>query len=62
MPDTETRSIFEMEPDAEHEARLDAEAELAYKSGRVVSHERVTEWLKKLAKGERIPPPRAVLN
>jgi hypothetical protein len=59
MADTETQSIFDMAPDAEHEARLDAEAEAAYAAGRYVEHSRVREWLMKLAKGERTPPPRA---
>jgi hypothetical protein len=59
MADPATPSIFDMEPDAEHEARLDAEAETAYAEGRYVEHSRVREWLIKLAKGERTPPPRA---
>jgi predicted transcriptional regulator len=59
MPDTEVNSIFDIEPDASHEARLDAEAEAAVREGRVVPHERVREWLIKLARGEREPPPRA---
>ncbi len=59
MADIETKSIFNMEPDIVHEARLDAEAEAAYAAGRYVEHARVREWLMKLAKGERIPPPRA---
>ena len=59
MADTSVKSIFDMEPDAAHEARLDAEAMAAYRAGRVVPHERVREWLMKLAKGERVPPPRA---
>jgi predicted transcriptional regulator len=59
MADTETKSIFDMEPDAAHEARLDAEAEAAYAAGRYVEHSRVREWLMKLARGERTPPPRA---
>ena len=59
MGDTELPSIFDMEPDPQQEARLDAEAMAAYKAGRVVSHERVAEWLEKLARGERVPPPRA---
>ena len=57
MAEPESKSIFDMEPDAAHEARLDAEAEADYAAGRVVSHERVREWLAKLAKGERVPPP-----
>jgi len=57
MGDTEIKSIFDMEPDEAHEARLDAEAEADYAAGRVISHERMMEWLAKLAKGERVPPP-----
>jgi predicted transcriptional regulator len=59
MAETESKSIFDIEPDAATEARLDAEAEAAYKAGRVVPHERVRDWLTRLAKGERVPPPRA---
>ena len=59
MADTSVKSIFDMEPDVAHEARLDAEAMAAYRAGRVVPHERVREWLMKLAKGERVPPPKA---
>ena len=59
MPDTETKSIFAPASDAAEEARLDAEAEAAYQAGRYVPHERVREWLGKLANGERVPPPRA---
>ncbi len=59
MADTEVNSIFDLETDEVLEARLDAEAEAAYAAGRVVPHERVREWLTKLAKGERVPPPRA---
>jgi predicted transcriptional regulator len=59
MAEADTSSIFDMEPDAAHEARLDAEAEAAYAAGRYVEHSRVREWLLKLANGERTPPPRA---
>lgn len=59
MAEPELKSIFDLEPDEAHEARLDAEAEAAYAAGKVVSHERVDEWLAKLAKGERVPAPRA---
>ena len=59
MPEPDVRSIFDVEPDKAVEARLDAEAEAAYKAGRVVPHDRAREWLKKLAKGEKVPPPRA---
>jgi predicted transcriptional regulator len=57
MADTDTKSVFDMEPDAAHEARLDAEAEADYAAGRVISHERMCEWLAKLARGEKVPPP-----
>lgn len=57
MADAEIKSIFDMEPDAAHEARLDAEAEADYAAGRVISHELMMGWLAKLAKGERVPPP-----
>lgn len=57
MAEPKPKSIFDMEPDEAHEARLDAEAEADYAAGRFVTHDRVREWLAKLAKGERIPPP-----
>ena len=59
MAEIKAKPIFDMLPDAAHEARLDAEAEADYLAGRVVPHARVREWLAKLAKGERIPPPEA---
>jgi len=51
VADSKARSILDMPPDAATEARLDAEAEADYAAGRVVPHERVREWLAKLAKG-----------
>ena len=57
-PDIDSMSDFEPEDEAVA-ARLDAEAEAAARAGRVVPHERVREWLIKLAKGERVPRPRA---
>ena len=59
MADSKARSIFDMPPDEATEARLDAEAEADHAAGRVVPHDRVREWLAKLAKGERVPPPDA---
>lgn len=59
MAEIETKSIFDIPPDDALEARLDAEAMADYKAGRVISHERMYEWLAKLAKGERVPPPHA---
>ena len=57
MAESKRRSIFDTPPDEATEARLDAEAEADYAAGRVVSHERVREWLKRLANGENVPPP-----
>ncbi len=59
MADNEVNSIFDIEPDEALEARLDAEARAAARAGHVVPHERVREWLIKLAKGEGVPRPRA---
>ncbi len=59
MAGVRPKSIFDMPPDAAHEARRDADAEADYAAGRVVPHERVRDWLAKLAKGERVPPPEA---
>ena len=50
-------SIFDMPPDETAEARLDAEAEADVAAGRVVLHDRVREWLRLLAAGEKVPPP-----
>jgi hypothetical protein len=60
MDEPDARSIFDMEPDAATEARLDAEAEVDYAAGRFVPHERVREWLLKLARGEKVPLARLV--
>jgi len=57
MAEPEAKSIFDIPPDEAEEARLDAEAEADFAAGRVVPHERVHEWLLKLAKGEKVPPP-----
>jgi predicted transcriptional regulator len=57
MFDIEWKSILDIEPNEAPEARLDAEAEADSAAGRVVSHERVKEWIKQLPGGEKIPPP-----
>lgn len=59
MAEADTESIFDLPPDAAAEARLDAAAEADRAAGRVVPHKRVREWLAKLARGERVPPPEA---
>ena len=57
MAESDTKSVFDMEPDPALEARLDAKAEAEIDAGRGVPHERVREWLSKLGKGEKLPPP-----
>jgi hypothetical protein len=57
MAKIKLESVFDVKPDAAFEARLDAEAEADVAAGQVISHESVCEWLTKLAKGERVPPP-----
>jgi predicted transcriptional regulator len=57
MAKTKIESVFDVKPDAALELRLDAEAEADVAAGRVIPHERVCEWLTKLAEGERVPPP-----
>jgi predicted transcriptional regulator len=52
----ELKSIFEqIDPDEEAAAIAEAEAELD--AGKGVPHEKVREWLLKLARGEITPPP-----
>jgi predicted transcriptional regulator len=57
MADTETKSIFDLEPDEAAEAAADAVADAEIEAGKGVPHEEVREWLLKLAKGEKLPPP-----
>lgn len=52
----ELKSIFEqIDPDAEAAGIAEAEAELD--AGKGVLHDKVREWLLKLARGEITPPP-----
>jgi len=51
------KSIFDTPLDDAEEARLDAIADAEIDAGKGVPHEVVREWLAKLAKGERVPPP-----
>jgi predicted transcriptional regulator len=57
MADTGIKSIFDIEPDEAAEAAADAAADAEIEAGKGVPHEVVREWLLKLAKGERVPPP-----
>jgi predicted transcriptional regulator len=59
MADGDAKSIFDIEPDVAFEARLDAEAEAEIDAGQGVPHQRVREWLTRLAAGERLSPPTA---
>lgn len=54
----EQASIFDL-LDEEAEARAIAKAEAEIAAGKGVPHERVREWLLKLANGENVPPPTA---
>jgi predicted transcriptional regulator len=56
MAKAKTKSVFD-EIDDDIEARAIAEAEAEIDAGKGVPHEKVREWLLKLAKGENIPPP-----
>jgi len=57
MVEPETKSVFETPLDEAKEHRLDARAEAEIDAGKGVPHEQVREWLAKLGKGERVPPP-----
>ena len=59
MDDIEPQSILDLPLDEAEEARLDAEADAEIDAGKGVPHERVREWLLRLAKGEKVPPPKA---
>ncbi len=59
MAETDTGSILDLPLDAAEEARLDAEADAEIEAGKGVPHERVREWLLRLARGEKVPPPEA---
>ena len=59
MPVSPSQSIFDTQTDAAAEAAADAAADLEIESGLCVPHERVREWLLKLANGEKVPPPTA---
>lgn len=57
MTTANSRSIFDIEEDAELEASLDAEAEASYEAGRVVPHAKVVAWLKSWGSAEELPCP-----
>jgi predicted transcriptional regulator len=56
---SEAKSVFDTPLDETEEAHLDAVADAEIEAGKGIPHEKVREWLAKLAKGERVPPPSA---
>ena len=60
--DTQTRPIFDGEPDETGEARLDAEAMADYRAGRVVPHAKVAAWLNAWGTAKRLPRPEPVAD
>jgi predicted transcriptional regulator len=59
IPDTDIHSVFDTPLDEAEEARLDEAALADVRAGNGVPHSKVREWLMKLARGERAPPPTA---
>jgi len=59
MAERKVKSVFELTPDQARETLLDAAADAEIDAGHGVDHEKVREWLAKLAQGEKILPPRA---
>jgi predicted transcriptional regulator len=57
MAEAESKSIFDIPLDEAEEARLDTEADAEIEAGKGVPHEEVREWLLRLGRGERVPPP-----
>jgi hypothetical protein len=57
MADSEIKPIFEAEPDAGEEARLDARSWAAYKVDCVVPHAKVVELLKSWGSSKVLPRP-----
>jgi hypothetical protein len=59
MADPTIKSILDLPLDPAAEAAADAAADAEIEAGKGVPHERVREWLLRLANGERLPPPEA---
>jgi hypothetical protein len=57
MPDRKAKSISHSQSDEAEEARLDADAQADYASGRVVPHSDVVKWLKSWGKPNELPCP-----
>jgi predicted transcriptional regulator len=59
MAEPKFKSPFDIPPDEAAEAAADLAADAEIDAGQGVPHERVREWLQKLAKGQKLPPPKA---
>jgi predicted transcriptional regulator len=57
MADARIESLFDIPPDDALETAADAAADADIEAGKGVPHEVVREWLARLAKGEKVPPP-----
>ena len=57
MSDTETKSIFDREPDEAAEAAADAAADAEIEAGQFVSNDRVMAWLKSWNTPNELPCP-----
>jgi hypothetical protein len=57
MPDTKIESVFDIPLDEAAEVAADAAADAEIVAGRGIPHDVVRQWLLKLAKGEKVPPP-----
>ena len=53
----ELKSLFDLPPDLAAETAADTAADAEIEAGKGVPHERVREWLRKLANGEKLPTP-----
>jgi predicted transcriptional regulator len=57
MAETKFESVFDIPLDEVAEAAADEAADAEIEAGNGVPHERVRDWLLKLVKGEKVPPP-----
>jgi predicted transcriptional regulator len=57
MADIETKSVFDVPPDAAAEAEADAAADAEIEAGRFVPHDKVVELLKSWGTPNELPCP-----
>jgi predicted transcriptional regulator len=62
MADTDIESLYDTEPDAADEARLDAAADAEIEAGQFVTHDKVAEWLKSWGTPNELPCPKPESN